>query len=95
MALDIKFRAEGVGHTGTHDARFALVALLVLARPARQPISRRRQGKAAVVMGAPLVVRGTQFVPNEQVTVTVAAAQKRVKRTVAGGRGCPPIPDVV
>ena len=38
-------------------------------------------------MNPSLVVRGTQFVPGEQVTVTVSAAQKRMKRTVATGQG--------
>ena len=68
---------------------FALVALVLVLAPAGAAADQSATGRAKlqVFMGAPLVVRGTQFVPNEQVTVSVAATQKRMKRTVAGGRG--------
>jgi hypothetical protein len=67
----------------------ALVALVFTLAPAGAAADQSATGRAKlqVVMGAPLVVRGTHFVPGEQVTVTVVAAQKRMKRTVANGQG--------
>jgi hypothetical protein len=66
-----------------------LVALVLTLVPAGAAADQAASGRAKlqVVMGAPLVVHGKHFVPGEQITVTVSAAQKRMKRAVAGGRG--------
>jgi hypothetical protein len=68
---------------------FALVALVLVLAPAGAAADQSATGRAKlqVVMGAPLVVHGKHFVAGEQVTVTVSAAQRRMKRTVAGGGG--------
>jgi hypothetical protein len=67
----------------------ALVALVLTLAPAGAAADQSATGRARlqVTMGTELVVRGTKFVPGEQVTVTVSAAQKRMKRTVANGQG--------
>ena len=64
----------------------ALVLTLVPAGAAADQAASER-ARLQVVMGASLVARGTHFVPGEQVTVTIAAGQKRMKRTVANGQG--------
>jgi hypothetical protein len=67
----------------------ALVALVLTLAPADAVADQSASTRARlqVVTGAPLVVRGAHFVPGEQVTVTVATAQKRMKRIVANGQG--------
>jgi hypothetical protein len=67
----------------------ALVALLLTLVPAGAAADQTASQRARLHIGtgAPLVIRGTHFVPGEQVTVTVSMRQKRMKRTVANGQG--------
>jgi hypothetical protein len=67
----------------------ALVALVLTLAPAGAAAdqSTPRRATLHVGLGVPLVVRGTQFVPGERVTVTILATNKRMKRTVANSQG--------
>jgi hypothetical protein len=78
-----------VGHTGRMTRGLALVALVLTLAPAGAAAdqSTPRRATLHVGLGVPLVVRGAHFVPGEQVSVTIAAARKRTKRTVANSRG--------
>jgi hypothetical protein len=66
-----------------------LVALVFTLAPAGAAAEQATSQRARlhVATGAQLAVRGTQFVPGEQVTVTVSTRAKRMKRTVANGQG--------
>ena len=76
-------------HTGRMTRGLVLVALVFTLSPAGAAADQAALQRARLYVGAgaPLVVRGTHFVPGEQVTVTVSAREKRMKRTVANRQG--------
>jgi hypothetical protein len=87
--MDGNIGAARVRHTAPMTRGLALVALLFTLVPAGAAADQTASQRARLYIGAgaPLAVRGTHFVPGEQVTVTVSMRQKRMKRTVANGRG--------
>lgn len=66
----------------------ALAAGLALLGSAANGAGEAR-GKATLKLtrGAPLTVRGTQFVPGERVRLTVSGARKTSRRVAANGTG--------
>ena len=69
------------------DVRLALVlSLLVMLVPAAAA-GTSRTAYVTVPSKSPVTVRGTRFLPNEIVRVTVSASSTRIKKVTANARG--------
>jgi hypothetical protein len=82
--------AHELGHTGP-AMRIALVVIVALSLGLLGSAAGEGESRSKATLklsrGMPLTLRGTHFLPNERVRVTVSSEMKRTKRVVANAAG--------